>query len=186
MISMHKVIFLREFFRDLRTIGAIIPSSDSLVRKIVRPIDFSEAKYIVELGAGNGCITKTLLRFMQPGAQLFSFDTNERFCEDLRSLGDERLRVINDSAEHISLYLSKFKIKQADYIVSGLPLASLPGHIGENIIDEVYAALKPGGLYIQFQYSLKSYRKFKERFAQVKLGFTPLNIPPAFVYICRK
>jgi len=175
----------REYVRDWRTTGSVTPSSRYLVNAMVAPIDYGKARCIVELGAGNGCITRALLRRMRPDTELFAFETNRSLCEILERIEDERLHVINDSAEHIGRHIKTGGYRKADYIVSGLPLVSLPRNIGNSIVDEVQRNLKKEGAYVQFQYSLASKNDFRCRFGEVDIRFIPLNIPPAFVYTCR-
>jgi len=148
---------------------------------MLQPIDFSSAKVIVEAGAGEGCITKEVLKRMRPDAVLYAFEVNKNFCTILNRIRDRRLHVVTDSAERIHDYVG---IGGADYVVSGLPLVSLPPKVGTLVVTSVKASLKPQGVYIQFQYSLTSYKQFKQNFSQVKIHFTLLNIPPAFVYEC--
>ncbi|HMS52577.1 MAG TPA: rRNA adenine N-6-methyltransferase family protein, partial [Chitinophagales bacterium] len=72
---------------------------------MLEPVVFKPKQVIIELGAGNGCITKELLNRMHPDSQLFSFEVNENFCTMLNStIQDERLHLINDSAEHLTQY----------------------------------------------------------------------------------
>ena len=182
---MHRLRFLAEFIKDPRTVGSIVPSSRSLVEKMLKPIDFSKAECIVELGAGTGCITKALLRRMGPDSTLLSFETKKEFCAKLERIGDDRLHVINDSAENIAHYVRKNGYKKADYIVSGLPLVVLPKSVQDNILFAVHHSLAKDGAYIQFQYSLTSYKRFRKEFASVELDYTLMNIPPAAVYVCR-
>ena len=40
------------------------------------------------------------------------------------------------------------------------------------------------GVYVQFQYSLNAHKLLKKKFNKVTLDFTPINMPPAFVYRC--
>ncbi|MBI2139738.1 ribosomal RNA adenine dimethylase [Candidatus Woesearchaeota archaeon] len=180
-----KTVYIREFLRNYRSIGTIAPSSRFLIKKMLKPIDFSSASLIVEFGAGEGCITKEILKKMRPDAVLMSFEKNENIFGILSGIKDKRLIAIKDGAEKLPSYLISFNLPKPDCIVSGLPLASLPKDAGKNIIDAVKTSLPPQGKYIQYQYSLKSFRGFREKFSSVKLDFTLWNIPPAFVYTCR-
>ena len=184
-MHMNRIAFVKESLRNIAVTGSVTPSSASLIRRMLGPIRFSEAQTILELGAGTGCFTDVLLQRMRPDAQLICFERNQKFC-DLLAREDDRLNIVNDSAEKIGMYLKKMGVQQVDYVVSGLPLVSLPKPVGERIIEGVWTALKPGGVYTQFQYSLRSYRMLRDTFSSVRLGFTPLNLPPAFVYICKK
>ncbi|MBV6343244.1 class I SAM-dependent methyltransferase [Candidatus Magnetobacterium casense] len=176
-----RLYFLVEAVRDFRTTGSVTPSSRFLVDRMLSPIDFSKAGLIVELGSGTGCLTRELLKRMRGDAELFCFEVNKVLCATLYDVRDNRIEIINDRAERLPDRLCG---RKADYIVSGLPLASLPRDVGMQILDAVEGSLSAEGAYIQFQYSLVSYKALKERF-QVEKSFVLLNLPPAFVYVCR-
>jgi len=103
-----------------------------------------------------------------------------------KEIVDPRVKIIPDSAEKIYIYLKKYGIHKADYIVSGLPLASLPPKTTRSILQNTYTYLRTGGNYIQFQYSLATLRQIKYLFDHVAVSFVPFNFPPAFVYVCVK
>lgn len=50
------------FFRQGPRIGSLIPSSRWIAREMLKGIDFSDARCIVELGAGTGPVTAELLQ----------------------------------------------------------------------------------------------------------------------------
>ncbi len=178
--------FFYAFLSDPLTTGSIVESSPFLVRKMLKPIDFGKAELIVELGSGTGVITKKILKKMRPNASLLCFETNKELVKELKkNIKDSRLIVYSDSAEKFGRYLKRFGKSKADYVISGLPLVVLPKKIGTAIIEEIVKNLHPDGSYIQFQYSLTSLKLFKKIFREVKVDFTPANIPPAFVYKCR-
>lgn len=153
---------------------------------MVEPIDFESAECIVEFGAGDGVITRELLKNMRPDCKLISFEVNEKFYEGLKSIKDERFISVFDSAEKVVEYVEKAGYSHADYVVSGLPLAIFPKELTDRILSGAIEALEPGGLYIQFQYSLTSLRMLRKRFETVEYRFVPINLPPAFVYVCEK
>ena len=181
---MNKGVFFSEFLKKGKNIGSITPSSKYLVKKMIEPIIFSNVKCIVEFGSGTGKITQELLNRMPDNALLLAFETHQEFCEKLQKIKDPRLKLICDSAEKLKDYLSENHIKKADYIVSSLPFAMIPDNIVKNILSVVTKVLKPGGAFIQFQYSLNAYKKLKDTFKNVELTFTPINIPPAFIFTC--
>lgn len=183
---MKKLKLLIEAAKNFKTVGTISFSSKFLVQKIIKPIDFEQANCIVELGAGNGCITKALLSKMQTNSKLLSFEVNDAFIEMLQPIVDSRLHLIHDSAEKMGVYLAKNGEEQADFIVSSVPLLVLPKQISQRILEQVSQYLKPNGLFIQLSYSAFTHNKFKDKFASVKRKFTPLNLPPAFVFVCQK
>lgn len=185
--SMKQITLLSEAFKNLKTVGTITFSSKFLVNDIIAPVDFAKARCIVELGAGDGCITKALLAKMRPDAILISFEINDKFCDIIRKdINDSRLHLICDSAEKIGEYLKQNGFEKADFIVSSVPLVVLPKPIARNIEQEVRNTLAVGGAFVHLSYSPLQLKKFEKMFSSVQLHFTLLNVPPAFVYICRQ
>ncbi len=168
-------------------VGAMSPSSPFLAKKMLESIDFSTAKVIVELGPGTGVFTKKMLEKMAPDAVLLVFELNDNFVGMLqRQIKDERMHLIHDSAEKIGEYLEKLNLKEADAVVSSLPLANFPEDLILRILGESKKALKANGLYVQFQYSLNAKKHIRKLFHHIRITFTPVNFPPAFVYTCKK
>jgi 16S rRNA A1518/A1519 N6-dimethyltransferase RsmA/KsgA/DIM1 with predicted DNA glycosylase/AP lyase activity len=177
--------FFTEFLKPVKNnIGAVAPSSKYLVKKMVDPIDFTKVKCIVEFGPGTGSITLELLNRMPQDAILIVFEINKEFCEKLKEINDSRIRIISDSAENLETYLKKNNIARVDYIVSSLPFSLIPNTIVRNILKIVKRVLNPKGAFIQYQYSLNAYTKLKNTFKKVDLNFTPINLPPAFIFTC--
>jgi len=178
--------FISEVLKSTGTIGALSPSSSFLAKKMLEPIDFKKAKCLVEFGPGTGVFTKKILEKMNSDAILLTFEINPTFIEELQHIKDERLVIINDSAEKIEVYLNKYNRQSADYIISSLPFAMIPDDVVHNILTNSDTALSEEGKYIQFQYSLNAKKKLESYFSKVEINFTFLNLPPAFVYVCEK
>lgn len=183
---MSKKKFISEVFKATGTIGALSPSSSFLAQKMTAPIAFEHANCIVEFGPGTGVFTHKLLEKMHPEAILLAFEINPVFIEELENIQDNRLVVIQDSAEKISEYLQQYQQQQADYIVSSLPFAMIPNEIVDTILQQSDAVLAPQGKFIQFQYSLNAKKRLERFFHKVAIHFTLFNLPPAFVYVCEK
>ena len=62
----------------------------------------------------------------------------------------------------------------------------IPDILRKRIIIEVNAQLNDQGEFIQFQYSLQSFKLFKKVFNKVSVRPCLFNMPPAFVYSCKK
>ncbi len=179
--------FLRESLRTIQTTGSVMPSSKYLTEAMLKPIDFEQARVIVELGAGDGVFTKEILSRMRPDAILICFEINEKFCELLRNkISDTRFKLIEDSAELLEHYLKTYGFEQADYVISGLPFIALPEALAKSIVGACFERLRMRGLFIQFHYSAHPRRFYRRVFGNLKLKFVPINFPPAFVMICEK
>lgn len=184
---MNNVNFLKESLRSLKTSGALFPSSRFLASKLLKGIDFKDAKLIVEFGPGNGKITKAILSRLQPDATLIVFEINDNFYDQLLAIKDSRLVVVKQSANLVIDVIKSFGFDRADYIISSLPLTNIPRAITDSILSNAFISLRPKGHFYQYQYSLSYYATLKTTFNNnVSLGFEPLNLPPAFVYSCQK
>jgi len=182
---MHPLKFFMRSMQNWKTIGTPIPSSLVASRKMADPVDFGSARIVVELGAGSGPITKELLKRLHPEARLFVFEKVEDFANLIRGFNDQRLTVVNDSAERLEQVLKSYGVERVDAVVSTLPLALMDEKVKENIYSAISKILKPGSPYVQIQYSLLSRRELKKNFSKVKLRFTIFNFPPSFFYTCR-
>ncbi len=180
---MNRLGFFKESIKNLRTIGTITRSSKYLCKGMIRHVDFKKARVLVELGAGDGVITKYILKNMHKDCILLTFEVNEKFCNRLRLIKDKRLVVIEDSAEKIGEYLKKHGASEIDYIVSAIPFVTLPDELGTSIISNCQQYLRKGGLFIQVHYSLLAKKMYQKIFGNVDISFVPLNIPPAFVLV---
>lgn len=172
--------------RSIRTSGTITPSSNRLIRRLLSSIDFSTARCIVELGPGNGCVTRALLDRLHPDSILICLEVNKKFATKLMELNDSRLRIYTACASSIRQILDELDIHQVDHVVSSLPLALIDDEVVTSILTSVGANLREGGQFLQYQYSLKNYSDVKPIFKDVKVKFTLRNMPPAFVYECTK
>lgn len=185
--KLHSKKFIKTFFQDRKQVGAVAPSWRFLVNKMCNQINFDEAKVIVEFGPGTGVFTLELLKRMHPETKLIVLELNEEFYQLLQEkIDDSRMILRNESAEKIGDLLKEYGFEKADAILSSLPLAVIPNEIRDAILDNSYKYLKPGGHYIQYQYSLNAKKLIQKTFDDVRIGFVPVNVPPAFVYTASK
>jgi phospholipid N-methyltransferase len=183
---MKNIEFIREGLRNLQTVGTLTRSSKQLCKALIKHVDFQNTKLIVELGAGDGVITKHILQAMRPDAKLLAFEVNPRFCEQMRQINDDRLVIIEDSAEHLERYVNEAGFEQIDFIISAIPFVALPKEAGKLIVNEAHKCLKQSGRYIQVHYSLVMKQLYSTVFGNVDVNFVPLNVPPAFVLVSEK
>jgi len=150
----------------------------------MKDVDFEQARNIVELGVGNGCVTREILRRMRPEARLLSLEINPVFVEAGRRLEDERLTVVQACAAELPVILQEEGIDGVDAVVSSLPLSIMDRQVVDRVMEGSRMSLRPGGRFVQYQYSLRDHERLSRTFGDVAVGFTVLNIPPAFVYTC--
>ncbi|MEB2780062.1 methyltransferase [Algoriphagus sp. C2-6-M1] len=180
---MSKSDLLLELYSNLSTTGAVAFSSKTLVKKMLTHVDFKDAKLIIELGGGDGSITKGIVNKLQPDTELLVFEISKSFCKSMeKSFPQKNVRIINDSAENIGAYLEE---RKADYVLSSLPFSFFAPEVRDQILFQSKTALTPSGFFIQGCYSYLLKNLFKKHFVRVNTSFTLKNIPPAFVMVCR-
>ena len=192
---MHNVVenYLHFMFAALvkfRQTGAIVPSQRFLIEKMIAPVPESYSGRIIELGAGNGALTSRLATRC-PEARILACEINPALARANRHNLDMagihgRVQIIPDSAEHLLAEMDRRGMDKADFVLSGIPLGNLHRDRVIAIIDAVSRALVPGGMYIQFQYSLLDRKRIRTRFRSVRTVPALLNIPPAVVYYAQK
>ena len=179
--------FLIEYIKSPRTVGAIAPSSERLAKKMVADINFETAQCIVEYGPGTGVFTEKLVKGKKKNTILILLEYNKEFCDGLKKKysGHDNIVIINDSAENIDKYLKEYNINKVDYVVSGLPFASLSKTVSNKILKKTEMILKKDGLFITFQYTLLKKEYIAGYFKDIKLERVIFNIPPAYVLKCQ-
>ena len=194
-IAMHNAVanyvhFMCAALVKFRQTGAIVPSQRFLIDKMIAAIPENYSGQIIELGAGNGALTLRLAARC-PKARILACEINPALARvnrhNLDTAGiNGRVQVVPDSAEHLLSEMDRRGMGKADFVLSGIPLGNLPGDRVLAIVDAVSRALVPGGMYIQFQYSLLDRKRIRARFNTVRTVPVLLNIPPAVVYYAQK
>ena len=179
--------YIQQFLKKQNKVGSIVPSSRFLAKKMLQNIPFDKVNVLVELGPGTGAFTPFLLDRMKSDAALILIELNEAFYRELvHKIKDPRAIIVHGSATDLPEILKKLNLEKVDCIISSLPLAIFSHELSKSILQASKAVLHQGGHFIQFQYSLQSRKKIFRQFGNLKLSFTPLNFPPAFVYTCTK
>ncbi|PYI56558.1 class I SAM-dependent methyltransferase [Paenibacillus flagellatus] len=180
----EKLLFLYKFSQAPKQMGSVTPSSVYLAQKMVESIDWSETEAVAELGAGTGAITKHIGSSMREGTKLLVFEKDP----SLRGILQERFPAysFHPDAGKLGLAMRSEGVERLDCVLSGLPFFNFPQALRDRLMNEVESALKPGGLFVAFQYSQQMRKQLAERFDIERVHFVPFNIPPAFVYVCRK
>jgi phospholipid N-methyltransferase len=165
-----------------RRVGAVWPTSRWTVRDLLDMGDLPRARTVVEFGVGTGVYTEEILKRLHPEGTFLAFEIEPDLASAVAArLMDPRLRVINDSAEHVDAYLEGAK---ADYIVSSVPFTSLPAEVRRSLLEAARGALAPDGQMLVLQYSTTVLPDLERTFATIRRRFSPLNIPPAFLFAC--
>ncbi|MBI4159632.1 methyltransferase domain-containing protein [Candidatus Wolfebacteria bacterium] len=180
------LLFLWESVKNFNTFGTFLPSSFFAARELTSRVNFDTARVIVEFGGGSGSITKEILKRMRSDARLVSFESNTSLADVLREIPDDRLIVVHGMAQDFLVELTRRKIERIDSIVSTLPLSLFSPEERKKILEDIHDVLEPGSVYAQMQYSFILREEVKRVFPKMRISFNPLNVPPAFFYICER
>lgn len=177
-------LFLRGFLRNPLRVGSIMPSSRFLATKMVETVQWKDVKAVAELGSGTGAITQFMKMQLTGQTRVVLFEMDKKMRNNLSAAYPDFKCYSN--AYQLVRKMSENDIDQFDCILSGLPFFNFTSEMRENLLNQIIEALKPGGVFIAFQYSLQMKRQLEESFMIEKIDFVPFNFPPAFVYTCRK
>ena len=174
--------FLAWLANPLR-VGALAPSSPALADAITADITPASAP-VIELGPGSGVFTRSLIARGIAANQLALIEQDALFADRLRQLFPGAL-VLEMDAERLS-DVDMFDGERAGTVVSGLPLLLMPPKKVIAILEGAFEHLRPGGVFYQFTYGLRSpvSRAILDRIGLVatRVGATVANVPPAQVY----
>ena len=183
----EEAVFARNFFKNPRMLGSVIPSSRFLIDQLLRDIRWDEARVIVEFGPGVGTISAEILRRMRKDATLIIFEINDEFIEVLkRRFDDPRLRILHRSAGEVNNVLEQFGLPAADYVIAGIPFSIMSEGDRQAVLQNTYDALRKGGSLLVYQFSTKVRSDLESIFGPIHQLFELRNILPARVYHCVK
>lgn len=185
---MKSTSFILQYILNPRTVGAVLPSSTRLANKMVENINFNDTKFIVEYGPGTGVFTDKLIEKRNKDTVILIVECNNKFYDLLRDKykNEKNLYIINDSAENIDKHLKRYGIPYIDYVISGLPFASLPQSVASTILNITNKILKDEGKFITFQYTLLKKEFIGEYFREIDVKREAINMPPAYILSCNK
>ena len=181
---MNRIDFLQGFLRSPLEVGSVIPSSRFMVNKVMNRVREVEPKSVVELGAGTGVFTRELDKHCGQASSFMVFEKDETMKKKLE-----------DSFPHRSIYADALDLPnilqqqnhgKVDCIVCGLPFTLFPKAKTEEMFEKIYDSLADDGTFIMYQYTTHMKQRLQNLFGQVTTRYVLLNIPPTFVFFCKK
>lgn len=181
---MSNLKFLKTAIKDYK-VGALTLSSRYVIDKVVSQIK-PHYLYIVEYGAGNGIVTREILKKLPNHGRLIAVELNNDFIQELKSIHDPRLTIIHGDIKNIAHNLKKLTIPHIDMVISGVPFTFIKPAIRKEIIRDTCAALGPGGVFVIYQYTLMVLPIVKQYTKRVRTHFELRNFPPYFIMVGEK
>lgn len=189
-----KILFLKTFIQRPSQVGAIWPSSRALSEMLVDSIDWSVARCVVEFGPGTGVATEVIQQRLRPQVKFFSIERSPDLAAKTRQRCPS-VDVVEGCVTQIEQYCQARGIQTIDGVISGLPWASFSTQLQDSIMESMFRVLPAGGQFATFAYLQGLMLPAGKRFASLlKRNFSEVvkspvvwrNVPPAFVYRCRR
>jgi len=183
---MSLLFFKRVLANPLR-VGYLVPSSPFLTRQTAKRIDFSRPRVVVELGPGEGCHTRQIVKRMSADSQLILLELDEEFAVHLQKYfaHDPRVIVHHTDALHLPEILQNLGHSHCDYIISGLPFLVIDEPVRNTILKNIAAAMRADSRFITYQVS-DQLCGHKHLFELAGREYCPLNFPPINVFEFKK
>ena len=149
---------------------------------------------VVELGPGTGAVSAVIAERLPPGARHLAVELDPAMVAFLQRRLPE-LEVVQGNAADLGKLLADRGVGSVDAVVCGLPWALFDDATQASLLAEVSRVIGDTGAFTTFAYlhgmTLAAARRFRrtlrETFEEVLVSATVWrNVPPAFVYVCRR
>ena len=141
------IVHLLHFVKNPFRMGAPLPSSQRIAKTIeAEMMAHGGVRRVVELGAGMGTLTGSILNVLPPDGQLLCIEREKIFCRNLEERFNERVKIVQGDAYDLQSLIAGTLWENPDAIVCSVPLMNEPGY---RLVRAIRGALPPGGLYLQ-------------------------------------
>ncbi|KPV40676.1 hypothetical protein AN478_05825 [Thiohalorhabdus denitrificans] len=190
----ESIRFFSRFATDPSAVGAVAPSSSALARAMVTWIDWSEVDRVAEYGPGTGAFTPQILAHLGEEDRFFAVERDAGLARRFRARFPGT-SLYQDSVENIAALCEREGLEGLDAVICGLPWASFTPDLQRRLLEQTAGVLREGGYFATFAYvsgfavpgAHRFQRLLPEHFSRVERS--PVvwrNLPPAFVYRCRR
>jgi len=181
------LLFFKRVLANPLQVGYIVPSSPFLTHQTSRRLDFSKPRVVVELGPGEGCHTRKIVKRMDKNSRLFAFELDEEFVAHLRKqfAHDPRVTILHKNATEMPNVLAEHGITHCDYIVSGLPFLVIPEEARGKLLSSISDAMHEESRFITYQVTTQLCDE-SHLFELHDKEYCALNVPPINVLEFKK
>jgi Phospholipid N-methyltransferase len=186
--------FLAAALRRPTTMGAVVPSSARLAAVLASVVPRDGCPVVVELGPGTGAVSAVISDRLPADALHLAVELDPDMVAFLRRTRPD-LVVVPGNATQLPTLLAERGVSRVDAVVCGLPWALFDDPTQAEILGGISQVIGETGAFTTFAYlhgmTLAAARRFRqtlrETFDEVVVSATVWrNVPPAFVYVCRR
>lgn len=150
-----------------------------MTRRVTNRMDFSRPRVIVELGPGEGCHTRHIVKKMCTKSRLVLFELDQAFCHHLHKqfYNDPRITILNTDAMRMAEELERLGNPNCDYVVSGIPFLVIEANTKIRMLENIRKSMAPGASFITYQISLEL-KEYTDQFHLTHHEYCLFNFPP--------
>ena len=174
-------LFFGRWLKNPLQMGSIIPSSPRLGQLIAQHIDRHSKSRILELGAGTGAITRSLINSGVSASRITMLEIEPNMARHLSEKFCDATVICGDA---FNLPIDKIKLggNEVGAVICGIPLVLLGTEKQRQFIDQVQA-VAPGKGFLLYTYCITSPLPYEALGLEARrLAWTPFNFPPASVW----
>lgn len=179
--SRENRLFFRRWLANPTRLGTLAPITPRLAKLAASLIKNPKQQRIVEVGAGTGRLTRTLLAAGVLPENLIVVELDPDLCDFLRK-SLPALTVINGDAAQLPDLLPSEWNGTVTTVVSVIPLMYLDKTVRSNIVKACFDVMQSDGTVLHVTYSPKSPLATLPNYLGVREGALWANIPPGFVW----
>lgn len=178
--------FYKEWFGRPKMIGAIAPTSNTMAKIMANVVRPQSNLPVLELGPGNGVITRAILERGIAPENLVSVEYCAEFLPGLRRRYPG-VNFVHGDAFKIPSIAEDLGIEKFDVAISALPLLTFPLLQRVRFVDRVLDLLEAGRPLVQFSYGPRPPAPSRSKLYVVDHLDTVLrNLPPARIWTYRR
>lgn len=179
-------LFFKQFLKHPAQLGTLFPITKKLADAMAFHLDATSC--VVELGAGTGKLTRSLLKHSVSPENLTVVELDTDFCDYLKTTlpkvlgGSISPNVICNDAFQLSKIVPKNMIGRVDAVVSAIPLMCFSENKRAEMIQNCFDVMAPGASIYQITYGTKCPVHFMKSVRQVRISALYVNFPPAYIW----
>ena len=174
-------LYLKRYLAHPLQMGALLPSSPTLCRRIVAQVRRAPDEAVLELGAGTGVVTRALLAAGVPPDRLFALEIEADLTRHLATLLPEG-QVLRGDAFALAELVPRRWHGRIGTVICGIPLVMLPRERQRQLIAAM-EAVAPGRGFLHYSFCATSPLPWRSLGLRAKReAWTPRNLPPASVW----
>jgi phosphatidylethanolamine/phosphatidyl-N-methylethanolamine N-methyltransferase len=174
-------LYLRRWLANPLQMGAVLPSSSTLCRRIVEQVRLAPDEIVLELGAGTGVVTRAMLGAGIPASRIVALEIVPEMADHLATMLPPE-QVLCGDAFRLAEILPRQWHGRVGTVICGIPLVMLPREQQGRIIDGI-EAVAPGRGFLHYTFCITSPLPWRALGLTARReAWTPRNLPPASVW----